>query len=131
MSNQVPIREGLFETGPDGIQLIGNKCSSCSQLFFPKVTICLNCFSENLQEVRLSKKGYLYSYTIGHMPSTHFSPPYAVGYIDLPEGVRIFAPLKIFEEKPFEVGMEMEAVLENLWEDEEGKEVLGYLFTPS
>ncbi len=40
------------------------------------------------------------------MPAGHFKPPYAVGYIKMPEGIRIFAPLKMVEEKPFKVGHE-------------------------
>jgi len=63
------------------------------------------------------------------MPSMHFEPPYAIGYVVLPEGVRIFAPLEIVEGKPFEIDMEMEVVIEKLWQEDDN-EIIGYKFKP-
>jgi uncharacterized OB-fold protein len=82
-----------------------------------------------MEEVVLSRLGKLYSFTIGRMASTHFQPPYAVGLVDLPEGVRVFAPLKMTEDKPFKVGMDMEVVIEELWQEND-KQVIGYKFKP-
>ncbi|MBU2546884.1 MAG: OB-fold domain-containing protein [Proteobacteria bacterium] len=129
MAEQVPIREGAFVQGPEGAELVGNRCQGCGQIFFPKVQTCLTCFGDNLEETRLNRKGELYSYAIGHMPSMHFQPPYAIGYINLPEGIRVFAPLKIRDDKPFEAGMEMEVVIDHLW-TEGDRDILGYMFRP-
>jgi uncharacterized OB-fold protein len=129
MANRVPIREGAFMESPAGGILLANKCKSCGQVFFPKTVFCLTCFSEDTEELKLSRKGKLYSYTIGHMPSMHFEPPYAIGYVVLPEGVRIFAPLEIVEGKPFEIDMEMEVVIEKLWQEDDN-EIIGYKFKP-
>ena len=129
MAEKVPVRPGLFREGPDGGRLLGNKCKSCDQIYFPKAHLCLDCGYEELEEVELSQKGTLYSYTIGHMPSFHFQPPYTVGYVVLPEEVRVFAPLCTIEDKPLEVGMDMELVIEKLWEEGE-EEVIGYRFRP-
>ena len=129
MAEKVPIREGTFREGAEGGVLLANKCKSCGQLFFPKAKLCLACLHEDLDEAPLSRRGTLYSYTIAHMPSSFFPPPHAMGYVDFPEGVRVFAPLKIVDEKPFEVDMEMEVVIEKLWEFE-GKELIGYVFKP-
>ena len=52
-----------------------------------------------------------------------------MGFVDFPEGVRVFAPLRMIEDKPFEVGMEMEVVVDKLWEYDE-KELIGYVFKP-
>jgi len=129
MTDKVPIREGIFTEGPDGGALLANKCKSCGQIFFPKVQLCLTCSEEDMEEIVLSRRGKLYSYTTAHMPSTHFEPPYAIGYVDLPEGPRVFSPLKIVKDTPFQVGIEMEVVLEPLWQEED-KEVVGYKFKP-
>ncbi|MFH1617993.1 MAG: OB-fold domain-containing protein [Candidatus Margulisiibacteriota bacterium] len=126
---KVPVREGTFREGPDGPVLLGNQCKSCGQVFFPKAQTCLTCFGQNLDELALSQRGELYTYAIGHMPSLHFQPPYAIGYINLPEGVRVFAPLVMQEEKPFRIGMEMEVVIKPLWQDGD-KEIIGYKFMP-
>lgn len=128
MGNRIPIREDTFVESPEGV-LLANRCNSCGQIFFPKAIFCLNCLSEDMSELRLSRIGKLYSYTVGHMPSTHFEPPYAIGYVDMPEGVRIFAPLKMTKDKPFTIGMEMEVVVETLWREGD-KEVVGYEFRP-
>lgn len=129
MLNKGPVREDLFVETPDGGRLLGSQCRSCGIRFFPKGVLCLNCQEDALEEIRLSRRGKLYSYATAQMPSLHFSPPYSVGYIDLPEDVRIFAPLKEDKEKPFEIDMEMELVIEELWE-ENGKTIMGYRFKP-
>jgi uncharacterized OB-fold protein len=129
MPERVPIREGTFREDAGGGVLLANQCASCGQLFFPKAKLCQACLHEDLEEAPLSRKGTLYSYTVAHMPSSFFPPPHAMGYVDFPEGVRVFAPLKITEDKPFHVGMEMEVLIEKIWEFE-GKELIGYVFKP-
>jgi len=129
MFKKIPVREGAFAEGPEGGILLANKCNSCGQVFFPKVTSCLSCFNDELKDIVLSQQGNLYSYSVVHMPASHFKPPYAVGYINMPEGIRIFAPLKMVEGKPFKVGMKMSLVIEELWKEED-TEVVGYKFNP-
>ena len=85
MAETVPVREGTFTESPEGGVLLANKCTSCGRIFFPKAEVCLACHHEELEELVLSRRGKLYAYTIGHMPSSHFMPPYAVGYVDMPE----------------------------------------------
>jgi uncharacterized OB-fold protein len=63
------------------------------------------------------------------MKTMHFEPPYAVGYVELPEGLRIFSPLKMVADKPFRVGMNMELLIEELWQEED-KKIIGYRFKP-
>ena len=122
------VRDGIVSEGPDDITLAANRCDTCGQVYFPKALEgCLNCFEPELGEIRLSRQGVLYSYTIVQMPASGFQPPYAVGYVDLPEGVRVFAPLEMVEDKPFQVGMEMEVRIGALWQEGE-REVWGFRF---
>ena len=125
----VHIREGAFIDSPEGGILLANKCRSCGKIFFPKAAFCLTCFGDDMEELKLSRGGRLYSYTVGHMPSMHFEPPYVLGYVDMPEGVRVFAPLKMVENKPFFIGMDMEVIIEELWREDDN-EVIGYKFKP-
>ena len=129
MANGVPFWEGIFEEDAGGGRLLGNKCKSCGKIYFPKAQFCFDCFDKGMEEVGLSRRGKLYSYTIGRMASTHFRPPYAVGLIDLPEGVRVFAPLIMTEDETYTMGMEMELVIEELWR-ENHNEIIGYKFKP-
>jgi uncharacterized OB-fold protein len=64
------------------------------------------------------------------MPSEHFQPPYAIGWIELPEGIRIFSQIRGWQEHSLKIGMEMELAIEKLW-DEGEKEVIGYTFRPT
>ncbi len=124
----VPVKEGLFdETG--GGRLLAGKCKACGRIFFPKAPFCFECLEKDMEEVVLSRRGKLYSYSIGRMASTHFPPPYAVGLVDLPEGVRVFAPLMSTVDLTYRIGMEMEVYIDELWKDD-GKRVMGYKFKP-
>ena len=130
MTTKIPFREGLFEKVSGQWTLIGCRCKQCGQIFFPVREWCLNCSSGDLERVNLGRNGKLYSFTIVHMPSEHFEPPYAVGWIELAEGIRIFSQIRGWQEHPLEIGMDMELAVEKLW-DEEEKEIIGYTFRPS
>jgi uncharacterized OB-fold protein len=128
VAEKVWIREGIIAEGPEGAALAGNRCNACGQVYFPRAALaCLNCLEKKLEDVVLSRKGTLCSYTVVHMPASGFQPPYAVGFVDLPEGVRVFTPLEMEEGKPFKVGMEMEIRVGTLWEEGD-KEVVGFKF---
>lgn len=130
MKTRVSFREGLFEEISGKGSLIGARCRNCRQIIFPKRDTCLNCLGTDLEQIHLSRSGTLYSYTIAHMPSEHFEPPYAIGWIELPEGLRIFSQIRGWQEQPLTTGMNMTLYLEKIW-DEEDKEIFGYVFRPS
>lgn len=125
-------REGLFEIPSVQNQeahLIGNKCRNCKKIFFPSRRICANCFNEELDEVALSRKGKLYTYTIVWSPPAGMKAPYAIGYVDLPEGVRVFSLLTEWEDI-LGLDIDVEIVIDKLGQDAEGNEILVYKFKP-
>jgi uncharacterized protein len=126
---RIPIRENAFVEGADGLVLRANRCKTCGQIFFPGATLCYACFGTDLEDLILSRRGKLHSYTISHMLAAHFAAPYAVGYVDMPEGVRIFTPIKMIEDKPFKIGMDVEVFGDSLW-TEGVTQVYGYKFMP-
>lgn len=129
MTDRISLKENLFTQMDDGEALQGAKCSECGQVVFPWTDFCLNCHQQSVEVVPLSKRGRLYSFTTVYMPASGFQPPHASGFVDLPEGVRIFGPLKMVNEKPFSVGMEMEVEIGPLWKKDE-REVIGFRFVP-
>ena len=129
MTDTILIKEELFKPNGDTYDLAAGKCSSCDQVFFPKLPICLNCHKEKMEDIVLSTRGKLFTHTTVMMPSSGFTPPYSVGYIDLPEGFRLFSQLDTIEDKPFEIGMDMEVYVGSLWE-KDGITTLGYRCRP-
>jgi len=64
-------------------------CTDCGYNNFPPADVCPRCWSANTNLQGLSPEGVLYSFsTIGSAPSVEF-----VGYVDLPENVRVFGLL--------------------------------------
>ena len=127
--DHIHFREGLFLQEGDRAYLIGNRCEDCGQVFFPSRAFCFHCSSQRMESIKLGSRGKLYSFTTSHMPSTHFQPPYTVGWIDLREGIRIFSPIKKTEGQELQIGMEMELVIDELWQ-EANRRVVGYQYRP-
>jgi uncharacterized OB-fold protein len=126
---RVPIREGYFIEDEDGASLLAAKCTSCGQIYFPPRNRCSECYSIEMEGVRLGSKGRLYTYTVVRMPVNNYKPPFALAWIELPEGVRVFTQLKDWEKTELKIGMDMDLIIDTLWEDEE-KEVYGYKYRP-
>lgn len=138
VKKQIPIREGLWTTPSapgEKPQLIGSKCLDCGEIFFPKKAtgICTNCQSRNLEEIKLTGKGKIYSFTVvmQQPPEYYRGPvPYGEGFVELPEGVRVETLFTGCNPDELKIGMDVEMVIEKLHEDGEGNEVIAYKFRP-
>ena len=130
---KLPFREGLFSmpsSQSEKPHLFGSCCRNCQEAIFPQGHICPNCFGDDLERIALSPRGNLFTFTITHQGPEGFATPYASGYIDLPEGVRIYSLLTGWNSGKLEPGLEMELILEKIGEDTEGNELIGYKFRP-
>jgi benzoylsuccinyl-CoA thiolase BbsA subunit len=125
---KVPLRENLFTGNIDG-NLKYYRCKSCQHLLPPLTVTCQYCFSTDLEPMPLGKRVKLFAFTTNHLNSAHFQAPFSTGYIEFPEGFKLFSVLENVEGKPFKIGMEMEMVIQKLWEQGED-EVIGYKFRP-
>ena len=94
MSDAVSFHPGAFEAAPAGPVLLGSRCGACGQFCYPRAAACLSCGAAPLEELRLSRRGRLECCTTVHMPTATMDAPYTVGYVQLAEGLRIFAPLR-------------------------------------
>ncbi|MEU2267255.1 bifunctional MaoC family dehydratase N-terminal/OB-fold nucleic acid binding domain-containing protein [Streptomyces olindensis] len=71
-------------------ELLIQRCTGCGTLRFPWLPGCNGCGSPDWDTVGASGEGTVYSYVVlHHPPFPAFEPPYAVGLIELAEGVRI------------------------------------------
>ena len=134
---QVPIAEGLFTGAPGGPQLVGSRCTRCREVGFPKQASCPACTHASTEEILLSRRGRLWTWTIQRFPppppfigdTAHFAP-YGVGYVELPEGVRVESRLTTADPAALEIGMEMELVLEKFVDGPDGAARMTFAFAP-
>ncbi len=92
-----------------------------------------------MRDEPLHRRGTLYTWTTqGFMPKEpyHVDPtdepfaPYLLGYVELPEQVRVEGRLIGCDPESVHIGMEMELTLFPLRHDEAGREVMMYAFQP-
>ena len=118
MSNvkRVPVAEGLF-TGPDERpRLIGSRHKSTGVVSFP-----FDPSSDEVERIELSRTGRLFTWTTQQFvpPSPPYTgdttaeafTPYAVGYVELPEGVLVEGRLTESDPDRLSIGQEMEVVI--------------------
>jgi hypothetical protein len=135
---KIPLKEGLWAaaaTGDGKPHLIGSQCKACGEIFFPRkdLEICPHCQSTKMEPIQLSVQGKIYSYTVVmQRPPGYYKGevPYAVGFVELPEGVRVETLFTGCDLESLRVGMDVEMVIEKLQEDEAGNEILTYKFKP-
>ena len=132
--NRVPAIEGWF-TMDDEPRLLGLKDSESGTYFFPKDVALARApghADAPLEEVALSRRGKLWSYTTNHYqpPEPYVAPdpfqPYTVAAVELPEERMVvlgqLAPG--VDPETLEVGAEMELTLDTLYEDDENEYIV-------
>ncbi|MEZ5175561.1 MAG: Zn-ribbon domain-containing OB-fold protein [Acidimicrobiia bacterium] len=125
-------RPGELEIHDDGTgNLLGSRCTNCGACFFPIREACAGCLSQELDTIRFSTEGTLYTYSIVRQSIPAFEVPYALGYVDFPEGVRIMGQISGIDFDDIEIGMPMSLSLEPFGEDADGNPLTGYRFRPS
>lgn len=138
MKKQVAIQEDFWSVpGTDETpHLIGSHCSGCGEIYFPRKekNWCLQCFKPALEDIRLSRRGKIATFSVVmQQPGGGFYQgpvPYAYGCVDLPDGVRIKTLFATDDFDMLSIGKEVELVIEKLHEDEEGNDVLTFKFRP-
>lgn len=131
---RVPAQEGWF-TLDEKPQLIGLRDAQSGSHFFPKdvaIARAPGYADAELEEVKLSRTGKLWSYTTNHYapPEPYVSPdpfvPYTVAAVELgAERMVVLGQLADgVDPATLEVGQEMELVLGTLYEDDENEYVV-------
>ncbi|MCB8902621.1 MULTISPECIES: OB-fold domain-containing protein [unclassified Streptomyces] len=81
-----------FWEGVAAHRLLIQRCGGCAALRLPWLPGCADCGSPEWDTVEASGAGTVYSYVVMHHPSfPAFDPPYAVGLVELAEGVRMIS----------------------------------------
>jgi uncharacterized OB-fold protein len=133
-SAELPAVDGWWSLDDSGVpNLIGAKCPQCGTYVFPpRENNCPNpgCSADELEQVRLSRRGTLWSYTENRYqppppyPQQAQFEPFAVAAVQLAdEGLIVLG--KVVEgtlAADLKVGMEMELTTMALYVDDDGIE---------
>ena len=87
-----PGRLPFSAAGAGRAQVLCTHCADCGYNNFPPSRVCASCMSLNVAALPLSSSGVLYSYTTMRSGDDMVF----VGYVDLPEKIRLFAELEGF-----------------------------------
>lgn len=101
-------------------QLVIQQCRHCgAKQFYPRV-LCMKCGSGELEWLKCSGEGSVYTFTINHRaPHEHFKGlvPYVVAMIDLDEGVRMMANIVGDDALHTTIGARVQVVFEDTGND--------------
>jgi uncharacterized OB-fold protein len=106
---------------PQRYRLEASKCKNCGHINFPPRLVCRKCNARSFEVVALSDEGKLVSFTVVRVAAEQFSKetPYAVGIIELNDGVRLTAQIADAEIDELQVGQKVRLVFRKI--QEEGK----------
>ncbi|WP_328499310.1 OB-fold domain-containing protein [Streptomyces sp. NBC_00414] len=107
-----------FWEGVSRHRLLIQRCEKCGTLRFPWLPGCNSCGGQEWDTVEAAGEGTVYSYVVMHHPPfPAFDPPYAVGLVELAEGVRMISNVVGVPHDRVRIGMPVR--LEFEWVDEE------------
>lgn len=112
--------------------LVGHRCG-CGAVYLRRRRACARCAGTGpFEEIRLSSRGTLWVWSIVHQSGPGVPVPYAVGVVDLPEGVSVRCNLVGVEPDPrnFRFGMPVEMTTGVSQQDREGNDVVAFYFRP-
>lgn len=124
-----PAVEGWFTTDGEPA-LLGTRCRECGTYFFPReTTFCRNpgCRSTALDEIPLSRRGTVWSYTTNHYPppAPYVAPdpfvPYTVAAVELEDEKLVVLGQVVGDADELRVGTEVVLVLDTLFEDDDNE----------
>ncbi|HKJ81698.1 MAG TPA: Zn-ribbon domain-containing OB-fold protein [Ignavibacteriaceae bacterium] len=108
-----------FREIPQRYRLEAGKCKKCGQVYFPPRLICPECKAQEFENIRLNPEGKLLTYTIIRVGSDIFSlqTPFAVGIIELKDGVRLTAQIADVDLDKIKIGMSLKLVFRKIQDE--------------
>ncbi|WKN48464.1 Zn-ribbon domain-containing OB-fold protein [Nocardioides sp. Arc9.136] len=82
--------------------LVGSRCRPCGNVAFPVAAGCQRCGSAEMEPLELARQGTVWAHTVQrfapksppYVPPAAGFAPFAVGYVELADGVRVEARLE-------------------------------------
>ncbi|MDA8045045.1 MAG: OB-fold domain-containing protein [Actinomycetota bacterium] len=141
---QRPIEDGLFTwpvpDPPNRAALIGARCADCRAVTFPASPGCPRCGADRMEAEDLPTRGTLYTWTTQEfLPKEPYAgpetaqtfQPWAVGYVELGDVLRVEGRLFDVDPAALDFGMELDVVVRPFTIREDGTEVFTFGFAPA
>jgi scaffold protein (connect acetoacetyl-CoA thiolase and HMG-CoA synthase) len=107
MSEKAPFTIEQFYKNINQQELLAGKCIKCGRIHLPPRTVCDNCHSKDFEWTKIPRKGKLLTYTVIHIAPAQFQSisPYAIGIVQLENGVKLPGMIQDTELEQLKVGM--------------------------
>jgi len=92
-------------------------CRDCARHQFYPRPFCTRCLSDQIEWVQASGRGRIYTYTVCHVaghPAFEARVPYAIGMVELDEGVRMLAGIVDSDLARLAVGTRVQVCFERI-----------------
>jgi len=109
MSEQAPFTIEQFYRNINQGKLLAAKCLKCGKIHLPPRPLCSECFSKDFEWSEIPTSGKLLTYTIIHIAPTQFQSmaPYAMGIVQLEDGLKLSGMIREVSLEEIRVGMEL------------------------
>ncbi len=109
MSEQPPFTIEQFYKYINQKKLMGGKCIKCGKIHLPPRPLCDKCFSKEFEWTEINQEGKLLTYTVIHVAPLQFQhmAPYAVGIVQLENGLKIPGMIREVAPEQIKIGMEL------------------------
>jgi uncharacterized OB-fold protein len=123
-----PIWEGLFGEDTEGPFLLGGRCGACNFVTLGVRDICPECWTRgSMTMVPIGRRGRVYTATVVHQVPQGYDGPFAVGYVDVENGVRVFAHVGR-EPSALKPGTKVRLTVAPMRNDKDGTSLIGPLY---
>jgi uncharacterized OB-fold protein len=118
---------------PQRYRLEAAKCKKCGAISFPPRLVCSECRAREFETITLADKGKIITYTIIRVAPQPFvdQAPYAVGIVELDDGVRLTGQIVDFNFEDLKTGARVKIEFRKVYQEgEAGVIYYGYKFVP-
>lgn len=119
---------------PQRYRLEAGQCTGCGKIYFPPRRVCAACRGREFQLVTLSDRGKILTYTVIRVAPRQFADhvPYAVGIVELNDGVRLTAQIVDCDPDALTIGQQVRLEFRRIQADgEAGILCYGYKCVPA
>ena len=109
MSTQPPFTIEQFYKFLAQAKLMAGKCLKCGKIHLPPRPLCDKCFSQQFKWTKVTGKGKLLTFSVIHIAPQQFQAiaPYAVGIIQLENGLKLPGMISDATQKQLKIGMDL------------------------